>query len=72
MTYEVDRRDTVLIWVFAVLAAAITFYQVSRPGFLFGLTPDISSWLGASVRLVHGAMPYRDFDLIQPPGFRCV
>ena len=69
MTYEVDRRDTVLIWVFAVLAAAITFYQVSRPGFLFGLTPDISSWLGASVRLVHGAMPYRDFDLIHPPGF---
>jgi hypothetical protein len=69
MTYEVDRRRTVLIWVFAVLAAAITFYQVSRPGFLFGLTPDISSWLGASVRLIHGAMPYRDFDLIQPPGF---
>jgi len=55
--------------VFAALAAAITGYQLSRPGFLFGLTPDISSWLGASVRLVHGALPYRDFDLLQPPGF---
>jgi alpha-1,2-mannosyltransferase len=55
--------------VSAVLAAGITLYQLSRPGFLFGITPDISVWLGASVRLIHGAIPYRDFDLVQPPGF---
>ena len=53
----------------ALLAAGITFYQLTRPGFLFGITPDIAAWLGASIRLVHGAMPYRDFDLVQPPGF---
>ena len=58
-----------IIRVIAVLAAAITLYQVSRPGFLFGITPDIAAWLGGSIRLVHGAIPYRDFDLLQPPGF---
>jgi alpha-1,2-mannosyltransferase len=69
MRPEIDRGGTVIIGVFAVLAAGITLFQVSRPGFLFGLTPDIACWLGASIRLVHGAIPYRDFDLLQPPGF---
>jgi alpha-1,2-mannosyltransferase len=69
MRQEVDRSSTVIIRVIAVLAAAITLYQVSRPGFLFGITPDIAAWLGGSIRLVHGAIPYRDFDLLQPPGF---
>jgi hypothetical protein len=63
-----DGTATVIA-VAALLAAAITFYQLTRPGFLFGTTPDISAWFGASVRLVHGALPYRDFDLTQPPGF---
>lgn len=64
-----DRGGTYIIAVAAVLAAALTFYQLTRPGFLFGITPDISAWLGGSIRLVHGAIPYRDFDLTQPPGF---
>jgi alpha-1,2-mannosyltransferase len=55
--------------VIAMAAAGVTLYQLSRPGLLFGITPDISAWLGASIRLVHGAIPYRDFDLLQPPGF---
>ena len=57
------------MWTMAALAAAVTAYQLSRPGFLFGITPDISAWLGGSIRLAHGAIPYRDFDLVQPPGF---
>jgi hypothetical protein len=69
MKREVDRSNTVIIRAVTLLAAGITLYQVSRPGFLFGTTPDISAWLGASIRLVHGAIPYRDFDLLQPPGF---
>src|ERR1700686_1412058 len=69
MRHEVDRSSTVIIRVIAVLAVGITLYQVSRPGFLFGITPDIAAWLGGSIRLVHGALPYRDFDLLQPPGF---
>jgi alpha-1,2-mannosyltransferase len=69
MQRESDRSSTVIIRVIAVLAAGITFYQLTRPGFLFGITPDIAAWLGGSVRLVHGSLPYRDFDLVQPPGF---
>jgi hypothetical protein len=64
-----DRKSTVVIVVAAVLAAGVTLYQLTRPGFLFGIAPDISAWLGGSIRLVHGALPYRDFDLTQPPGF---
>jgi Glycosyltransferase family 87 len=64
-----DRTSTVIIVVAAVLGAGVTLYQLTRPGFLFGITPDISAWLGGSIRLVHGALPYRDFDLTQPPGF---
>jgi hypothetical protein len=64
-----DATSTVIIAASAVLAAGITLYQLTRPGVLFGITPDISAWLGGSIRLVHGALPYRDFDLTQPPGF---
>ena len=64
-----DRTTTVIIAATAALAAGITGYQLTRPGFLFGITPDISAWLGGSIRLIHGALPYRDFDLVQPPGF---
>jgi Glycosyltransferase family 87 len=64
-----DTTTTAIIAAAAVLAAGITLYQLTRPGVLFGITPDISAWLGGSIRLVHGALPYRDFDLTQPPGF---
>ena len=63
------RAGAAIAVVGVVMAAGITLYQLSRPGFLFGITPDISVWLGASIRLIHGALPYRDFDLVQPPGF---
>jgi hypothetical protein len=53
MQRESARSTTFFIWVIAVLAAAITFYQLTRPGFLFGITPDIAAWLGGSIRLVH-------------------
>lgn len=64
-----DRPTTLIITAAAVLAAGVTAYQLTRPGLLFGITPDISAWLGGSIRLVRGALPYRDFDLTQPPGF---
>jgi len=69
MKRPIDTTSTVIIAAAAVLAAGITLYQLTRPGVLFGITPDISAWLGGSIRLVHGALPYRDFDLTQPPGF---
>lgn len=50
----------------AAAAAGVTAFQLSRPGELFGATADISVYLGSGVRLVHGALPYRDFDFVQP------
>ena len=64
-----DGATTVILVTAALAAAGVTLYQLSRPGLLFGATPDISAWLGGSIRLVHGALPYRDFVFTQPPGF---
>jgi hypothetical protein len=64
-----DRTTARIIAALAIAAAALTLYQLTRPGLLFGVTPDVSVYLGGAVRLVHGAVPYRDFVFIQPPGF---
>jgi hypothetical protein len=58
-----------VIGVLALVAAGVTAYQLSRPGSLFGITADVSVYFGASIRLVHGALPYRDYVFVQPPGF---
>ena len=37
---------------------------------LFGVTEyDDGAYFGSAIRLVHGALPYRDFVMVQPPGF---
>lgn len=64
-----DRAITWIIAAFAFIAAAVTLYQLTRPGLLLGVTPDVSVYVGGAVRLVHGAVPYRDFVFVQPPGF---
>ena len=33
---------------------------------------DDGVYLGAATRLVHGVLPYRDFDFVQPPGITLV
>lgn len=54
----------------AALAMALSFYQLSRPNMLFGVSEyDDGAYFGSAVRLVHGALPYRDFVMVQPPGF---
>jgi 4-amino-4-deoxy-L-arabinose transferase-like glycosyltransferase len=54
----------------AVLAMALSFYQLTRPNMLFGVSEyDDGAYFGSAVRLVHGALPYRNFVLVQPPGF---
>ncbi len=51
------------------LALGLRFYQLSRPGYLFGLTEyDDGTFFGNSVRLAYGAIPYRDFVSVEPPG----
>src|SRR5437763_17156674 len=59
----------IVIAVATVIGLALRVYQLARPGYLFGPTEyDDGVDFGSAVQLVHGAMPYRDFVLIQPPG----
>jgi len=52
-----------------VLALAIRLYTLTRPGYLTGVTEyDDGVYLGGSIRLLEGALPYHDFAFVQPPG----
>jgi alpha-1,2-mannosyltransferase len=52
-----------------VLAAGLRLYDLSRPGFLLGINEyDEGTDFGSAIRLVHGALPYRDFIMVHPPG----
>ncbi len=52
-----------------VVAFALRIYQLSRPGYLLGVTEyDDGPYFGSAVRLLSGSLPYRDFVLVQPPG----
>ncbi|HEX8007231.1 MAG TPA: hypothetical protein VF482_12460 [Trebonia sp.] len=52
-----------------LLALAIRLFTLTRPGYLTGVTEyDDGVYLGAAVRMIDGAMPYKDFALVQPPG----
>jgi hypothetical protein len=65
-----QRRTRAIIAAMAVLGVAVSAYQLTRPGALFGVTEyDDGAYFGSAVRLVHGSLPYRDFVLVQPPGF---
>jgi hypothetical protein len=58
-----------IIAVAALLALALRLYQLSRPGFLLSVNEyDDGPYFGSAVRLVNGALPYRDFLIVQPPG----
>jgi Glycosyltransferase family 87 len=52
-----------------LIAVGLRLYELSRPGYLLGITSyDDGTDFGSAVRLVHGALPYRDFIMVQPPG----
>ncbi len=60
---------TIVITAATVLALGLRIYELSRPGYLLGLTEyDDGSYFGSSVHLVGGILPYRDFIFVQPPG----
>jgi hypothetical protein len=53
----------------AAVALVLRVYQLSRPGDLLGVTEyDDGVLFGNALRLVSGAIPYRDFVVVQPPG----
>ena len=60
---------TAVIVVATLVGLALRLYQLSRPGYLFGITEyDDGTDFGSAVRLINGALPYRDFLMVQPPG----
>ena len=53
----------------ATCALALRLFTLTRPGYLTGITEyDDGVYLGAAIRMTEGAIPYRDFAFIQPPG----
>jgi len=52
-----------------LLALALRLFPLSRPGYLSGYTQyDDGVYFGNALRLVRGAIAYRDFAMVQPPG----
>jgi alpha-1,2-mannosyltransferase len=66
-----SRRDPTraVVLGLALLAAGLQILRLTRPhALLAGGFDDTAFYLGSAIRFVHGAMPYRDFALLQPPG----
>jgi len=62
-------RPGVIITVAALLGLGLRVFQLTRPGYLTGFTQyDDGVYIGNSLRLVNGVIPYRDFAMVQPPG----
>ncbi|MBO0805871.1 MAG: hypothetical protein J2P25_22715 [Nocardiopsaceae bacterium] len=52
-----------------VLALGVRIFMLVRSGYLRGITEyDDGVYLGATIRLTQGVMPYKDFAFVQPPG----
>jgi alpha-1,2-mannosyltransferase len=63
------RRVLGVIALCTAVAAFLRFYQLTRPGYLLGVTEyDDGVNFGNALRLVSGVIPYRDFVMVQPPG----
>lgn len=59
----------VVVAAATLLALGLRLYQLTRPGFLLGVTEyDDGPYFGSALRMVNGSLPYRDFLLVQPPG----
>ena len=59
----------IVIAVATLLGLGLRLYQLARPGHLLGVTEyDDGADFGSALRLVGGAIPYRDFITVQPPG----
>jgi hypothetical protein len=63
----------VVIITATLLAVALRIYDLTRPGYLFGITEyDDGTDFGSAIRLVHGGVPYHDFIMVQPPGITLI
>jgi alpha-1,2-mannosyltransferase len=60
---------TLIIVTATLIGLLLRLYQLTRPGFLLSVNEyDDGPYFGSAVRLVNGALPYRDFLIVQPPG----
>ena len=63
------RLAGVVIAAAAALALLLRAYAIRRPGVLLGVSwYDDGVYFASALRLVNGALPYRDFFFAQPPG----
>lgn len=62
------------ILIATLLALVLRLFLVTRPGFLTSgnVEYDDGIYLGTALRLLHGALPYRDYAFVQPPGIAIV
>jgi hypothetical protein len=59
----------VVILAGTLFALGLRAYQLAQPGHLLGVGDyDDGADFGSALRLIHGALPYRDFIIVQPPG----
>ncbi|MGH3152507.1 MAG: hypothetical protein ACRDOB_17510 [Streptosporangiaceae bacterium] len=66
---ETPRLAGAVIAICTAAGALLRLYQVTRPGYLLGVTEyDDGVMFGDALRLVGGVIPYRDFVVLQPPG----
>jgi glycosyl transferase family 87 len=60
---------TAVIAAATVLGLGLRLGQLAQPGFLMGVTEyDDGVYFGDAVQMAHGALPYRDFVAVHPPG----
>src|SRR5579884_2322184 len=60
---------TVVAGGLGLVALAVQIYALSRHGYLRGITEyDDAVYLSAASRMVNGALPYRNFAFVAPPG----
>jgi alpha-1,2-mannosyltransferase len=58
-----------VILLATVLALAIRLFTLSRPGSLTGITEyDDGVYIGGSIRMTEGHLPYLNYAFVQPPG----
>jgi alpha-1,2-mannosyltransferase len=66
---DLNNPLTLIIVAATLIGLLLRIYQLTRPGFLLSVNEyDDGPYFGSAVRLVNGALPYRDFLIVQPPG----
>jgi alpha-1,2-mannosyltransferase len=69
MRASLNNPVTLIIVAATLIGLLLRIYQLTRPGFLLSVNEyDDGPYFGSAVRLVNGALPYRDFLIVQPPG----